>query len=103
MHIVTSFPSLAKAAPLAIVNASGRTNLAYSTGLRLRSLGFPVDETQLKNDANKAEKTYIRYNSALIQPENPMIEALSVIFYGEKRPATPEERTTMLQPYELLL
>lgn len=89
--------------PLAIVNASGRTNLAYSTALRLRSLGFLVDETQLKNETNKVEKTYLRYNSALVQADNSLLEALSVIFYGEKRPATPEELINMVQPYELVL
>lgn len=102
-HIVTTFPTLAKSAPLAIVNASGRTNLAYSTALKLRSLGFSVDETQLKNETNKVEKTYLRYNSALIQVDNPLIEAISVLFYGEKRPATAEELVNMIQPYELVL
>lgn len=100
---MTTFPTLGGAAPLTIVNASGRTNLAYSTALRLRSLGFSVDDTQLKNETNKVEKTYLRYNSALIQVDNPLIEALSVLFYGEKRPATPEELMTMVQPYELVL
>lgn len=102
-HIVTTFPALMNTAPIAIANASGRTNLAYSTALRLRSLGFPVDETQLKNETNKVEKTFLRYNSTLIQPENPMLEALSILFYGEKRPATPEELIHMTQPYELVL
>ncbi len=102
-HIVTTFPTLSKAAPLAIVNASGRTNLAYSTALRLRSLGFPVDETQLKNETVKVEKTYLRYNSSLVQADSPLLEALSVLFYGEKRLATPEELVTMVHPYELVL
>lgn len=100
---MTTFPTLLREAPLAIVNASGRTNLAYSTALRLRSIGFPVDEAQLKNDPQKVEKTYLRYNSSLIQEESPLLEAISVIFYGEKRPATPEELLTMTQPYELVL
>ena len=102
-HIVTTFPTLSKAAPLAIVNASGRTNLAYSTALRLRSLGFPVDETQLKNETVKVEKTYLRYNSSLVQADSPLLEALSVLFYGQKRLATPEELVTMVHPYELVL
>lgn len=103
VHIVTNYPMLENSPPLAIANASGRTNLAYSTALRLRSLGFPVDETQLKNETNKVEKTYLRYNSALVQADNSLLEALSVIFYGEKRPATPEELMNMVQPYELVL
>jgi len=103
VHIVTNYPILEKSPPLAIVNASGRTNLAYSTALRLRSLGFPVDEEQLKNETNKVEKTYLRYNSSLIQADNSLLEALSVLFYGEKRPATPEELVNMVQPYELVL
>ncbi|MEI6711943.1 MAG: LytR C-terminal domain-containing protein [bacterium] len=103
MHIVTTFPALSKAPPIAIVNASGRTNLAYTTALKLRSLGFPIDETQLKNETNKVEKTYLRYNSSLIQADNPLLDAISVLFYGEKRPATPEELLTMTQPYELVL
>lgn len=102
-HIVTTYPELTKAQPLAIVNASGRTNLAYSTALRLRSLGFPVDETQLKNAPEKVEKTYLRYNSSFIQADDPLLEALSVLFYGEKRPATSEELLTMVEPYELVL
>lgn len=81
VHIVTTFPLLAKAPPLAIVNASGRTNLAYSTALRLRSIGYPVTETQLKNETNKVEKTYVRYNPALVQANNVLLEALSVVFY----------------------
>lgn len=62
-----------------------------------------MDETQLKNETTKVEKTYLRYNAALIQAENPMLEAISVMFYGEKRPATPEEVVLMVQPYELVL
>jgi hypothetical protein len=100
---VTTFPSLAKIAPLAIVNASGRTNLAYSTALRLRSIGFNIDESQLKNDTIKVEKTYLRYNSAIIQADSHLLEALSILFYGEKRPATPDELVNMAQPYELVL
>ncbi len=100
---MTTFPTIATSSPLAIVNASGRTNLAYSTALRLNSIGFPIDETQLKNDTVKVEKTYLRYNPALVQADSPLLEALSVLFYGEKRPATPEELVNMLQPYELVL
>lgn len=100
---MTTFPTLSKEVPLAIVNASGRTNLAYSTALKLRSLGFPVDEEQLKNEPQKVEKTYVRYNSSLIQADSPLLEALSVLFYGEKRPATPEELLMMVRPYELVL
>lgn len=102
-HIVTTYPSVGKESPLAIINASGRTNLAYSTALRLQSLGFPINDTQLKNEATKVEKTYLRYNSALIQPTNSLMEALSVLFYGEKRVATTEELATMVSPYELVL
>ncbi len=102
-HIVTTFPAILTEAPFAIVNASGKTNLAYSTALKLRSMGFPVDEAQLKNDPQKVEKTYLRYNSSLVQADDPLLEALSVIFYGEKRPATSEELLNMVQPYELVL
>lgn len=100
---MTTFPTISREAPLAIVNASGRLNLAYSTALQLRSIGFPVDEEQLKNEPQKVEKTYLRYNSSLIQADSPLLEALSVLFYGEKRPATPEEILNMVQPYELVL
>ena len=100
---MTTFPTISKEAPLAIVNASGRTNLAYSTALKLRSIGFPIDEKQLKNEPVKVEKTYLRYNSSLIQADVPLMEALSILFYGEKRPATPEEILNMVQPYELVL
>ncbi len=102
-HIVTTYPSLETAAPLTVINASGRTNLAYSTAIRLKSLGFPVEENQFKNEPEKVEATYLRYNSALVQVDNPLIDALSVLFYGEKRPATPEEQLQMTQPYELVL
>jgi hypothetical protein len=78
-------------------------NLAYSTALKLRSIGFSVDEEQLKHAPEKVEKTYLRYNSSLIQADSPLLEALSVVFYGEKRPATPEELLNMVQPYELVL
>lgn len=100
---MTTYPVLEKTAPLTVVNASGRSNLAYSTAIRLKSLGFPVEETQFRNDAEKTEKTYLRYNSTLVQAGHPLIDALSVLFYGEKRPATPEEQIQMTQPYELVL
>jgi hypothetical protein len=102
-HIVTTFPMIAHEPPLAIVNASGRTNLAYSTALKLRAVGFPIEEEQLKNAPEKVVKTYLRYNSSLMQVDSPMLEALSILFYGEKRPATSEEILTMVQPYELVL
>jgi hypothetical protein len=62
-----------------------------------------VDDSQLKNEPNKVEKTYLRYNAALIQGDNPLLESLSVIFYGKKRPATADELLNMVQPYELVL
>jgi hypothetical protein len=45
----------------------------------------------------------LRYNSTIIQPNNPLLEWMSLIFYGETKPATPEELANMTTPYELVL
>lgn len=103
VQIVTSFPTISHQQPLAVVNASGATFLASSVALKLHSIGFPVTEDGIKNQKEKVEKTFLRYNSTIIQPNNPLLEWLSLIFYGDKRPATPEELANMTTPYELVL
>lgn len=101
--IITQYPSISKNPWMAVVNASGRTNLALSVGLKLKSIGIPVDETQIKNQKEKVEKTFIRYNSSIITPDHMMLQAITLAFSGEKRPATDTEKTTMVSPYELVL
>lgn len=100
---VTTFPDILKQPPLTIVNASGKTGLAMTVALKLHSIGFPVSEDNLRNQTEKAEKTFIRYNSDIIQMDNILLSALSPVFSGEKRPATPEEKLTMVGAYELVL
>jgi hypothetical protein len=56
-----------------VVNASGRTNLALSVALKLKSVGIPVDEAQIKNQTEKVEKTFIRYNSSIIKSDNTLL------------------------------
>ncbi|MBP7806123.1 LCP family protein [Candidatus Gracilibacteria bacterium] len=101
--IITQYPSLSKNPGIAVVNASGRTNLALSMALKLKSIGVPIDETQIKNQKEKVEKTFIRFNSSIIKPDNIVLNALTLGFSGEKRPATDVEKTTMISPYELVL
>jgi len=62
------------------VNASGKTNLALTIALKLKSIGLPVDETQIKNQSEKVEKTFIRYNSSIIQSDNILLEAIGLTF-----------------------
>lgn len=38
-----------------------------------------------------------------MQPDNHVLDALTLVFSGEKREATLEERATMNTPYELVL
>jgi LCP family protein required for cell wall assembly len=101
--VITQYPSLSKNPGISIVNASGRTNLALSMALKLKAVGFPIDETQIKNQKEKVEKTFIRFNSSIIKPDNIVLSALTLWFSGEKRPATDIEKTTMVAPYELVL
>lgn len=101
--IITQYPSIGQERGIAVVNASGRTNLALSVALKLKSVGIPVDETQIKNQPEKTQKTFIRYNPAIIKPDSPLLSAVTLIFYGEKREATEIEKTTMVSPVELVL
>lgn len=101
--IITQYPSLPDNPGIAVVNASGRTNLALSIALKLKSIGISVDETQIKNQKEKVEKTFIRYNSSIIQPDNILLSAITLTFSGEKRPATDTEKASMISPYELVL
>lgn len=101
--IITQYPKLLSEFPITIVNASGKTNLALSVALRLRSIGFPVDEKQIRNQKEKIAKTFIRYNSLIIKPENEVLHALSSLATVEVREATTEERLTMVWSYELVL
>ncbi len=94
--IITQYPKLLSEFPITIVNASGKTNLALSVALRLRSIGFPVDEKQIRNQKEKIAKTFIRYNSLIIKPENEVLHALSSLATVEVREATTEERLTMV-------
>ena len=89
--------------PLTVVNASGKTNLALSVALKLRSIGFPVDERQIRNQKEKSEKTFIRYNSLIIQPDNLLLQAIISVFGFEARESTAEERIGMIGSYELVL
>ncbi len=103
VQIVTTSPDISNQQPLGVVNASGATFLASSVAIKLHSIGFPITEKEIKNQKEKVEKTFLRYNSTIIQPNNPLLEWLSLIFYGEKKPATPEELANMTTPYELVL
>lgn len=101
--IITQYPSIGQEPGIAVVNASGRTNLALSVALKLKSVGIPVDETQIKNQTEKVEKTFIRYNSSIIKSDNTLLWAITLASYGEKREATPAEKINMVSPYELVL
>lgn len=101
--IVSQYPSVEQEIGVAVVNASGRTNLALTIALRLKSIGIPVDDTQIKNQPEKIENTFIRYNSSIIKPDSVFLDALTLAFAGEKREATEAEKTTMVSPYELVL
>jgi LCP family protein required for cell wall assembly len=103
LAIITQYPTISKSPGIAVVNASGKTNLALSVALKLKSIGIPIDETQIKNQKEKIEKTFIRYNTSIITPDNHLLDAVSLIFYGEKRPASYTEVSTMVSPYELVL
>lgn len=103
VSIITQYPSLQKEPGLAVVNASGKTNLALTIALKLRSIGIPIDETQIKNQTEKVEKTFIRYNSSIIQSDNILLAAMGLAFSGEKREATEAEKISMVVPYELVL
>lgn len=80
VQVFTDYPTLLREFPLTIVNASGRTNLALSVALKLRSIGVPVDERQIRNQKEKSDKTFIRYNSLIIKPENILLQAIVSIF-----------------------
>lgn len=101
--IITQYPTLQKEPGIAVVNASGKTNLALTVALKLKSIGIPVDETQIKNQSEKVENTFIRYNSSIIQSDNTLLEAIGLTFSWEKREATDTEKTSMVVPYELVL
>lgn len=101
--IVTKHPSIRSQTGLAVVNASGKTNLALTVALKLKSIGIPIDDTQIKNQPEKIEKTFIRYNSAIIWADNSFLEAITLAFSWEKREATEAEKLTMVSPYELVL
>ena len=103
VQIFTTYPTLLKQFPVTIVNASGRTNLALSVALKLRAIGFPVDDRQLRNQKEKVEKTFIRYNSLIIKPENVLIKALTWVFGLEAHEAPTDERIGMVWSYELVL
>lgn len=102
-QVITTYPTLLKEFPITVVNASGRTNLALSIALKLRSIGFPVDERQIRNQKDKIEKTFIRYNSLIIKPDNVVLKALLSVFGFDIREATPDERISMIGSYELVL
>lgn|GEM_PF-1027128 len=101
--IVSEYPSIDSNIGLAVVNASGRTNLALTIALKLKSIGIPIDDTQIKNQSEKVEKTFIRYNSSIMGQDNVLLDAMTLAFAGEKREATDLEKTTMMSPYELVL
>jgi len=101
--IITQYPSIQKETGIAVVNGSGRTNLALTVALKLKSIGIPVDETQIKNQSEKIENTFIRYNSSIIQADSMVLDTMSLVFSGEKREATEIEKTSMISPYELVL
>ncbi len=101
--IITTYPNITKEPWIAVVNASGKSNLALSIGLKLKSVGIPVDDKQIKNQTEKVEKTFIRYNPAIISEDNPLLSAISLMFYGEKRAASETEKALMIAPYELVL
>ncbi len=102
-QVITTYPTLLREFPITVVNASGRTNLALSIALKLRSIGFPVDERQIRNQKDKIEKTFIRYNSLIIKPDNVVLKALLSVFGFDIREATPDERISMVGSYELVL
>lgn len=101
--VVTEFPKIQSAPKLWIVNASWKTNLALSIGLKLQSIGIPVDGTQIKNQKEKSPTTFIRYNSNIIKKDTMFLQAMKLVFSGDIRPATESELKTMIAPYELVL
>jgi len=62
-----------------------------------------VDEKQIRNQKEKVDKTFIRYNSLIIKPQNEVLHALSSLASIQVREATPEERVSMVGSYELVL
>ena len=103
VKIVTMYPLITEQQPVKVINASGKTNLALNVAIRLRSLGFPVDEAQIANLPTKSDKTFLRYDASIDPTNNIFLAAFSLLYDGEKRPATPEEKATMTWPYELVL
>lgn len=103
VQVFTTYPTLLRELPVTVVNASGRTNLALSIALKLRSIGFPVNDSQIRNQKEKSEKTFIRYNSNIIQSDNVLITALVSVFGFEVREANIDERLAMTSPYEIVL
>lgn len=101
--IVTQYPTIMNETGLGVVNASGKTNLALTIALKLKSIGLPVDDTQIKNQPEKIEKTFIRYNSSILWADNQFLGAITLAFPWEKREATEAEKLTMVSPYELVL
>jgi LCP family protein required for cell wall assembly len=103
VSIITQYPWLQSEPGIAVVNGSGKTNLALTIALKLKAIGIPVDETQIKNQTEKVEKTFIRYNTSILPANSTFLSAMSLAFHGEKREASESERLWMLAPYELVL
>ena len=101
--IITQYPQIWSSDWIAVVNASGKTNLALTVALKLKSIGIPVDAESIKNQTEKVETSFIRYNAATITPDHPLLNAIKLTFWGEIRAAKPEELTSMSWPYELVL
>jgi LCP family protein required for cell wall assembly len=103
VNVMITYPNLWSEASMTIVNASGKTNLALSVALKLRSIGIPVSDTQIRNQKERVEKTFIRYNSLIIKPDNILLKSFTSLFALEIREATPDEKIDMLGAYELVL
>lgn len=80
VNIFTLYPRLLQEFPLTVVNASGRTSLATSVAVKLRSVGIPVDDRQIRNQKERSEKTFLRYNSLIIKPDSSVIRVMSTVF-----------------------
>ncbi len=102
-RIHMEYPGLHQREKVSILNWSKKNGFANTVALRLKSLGFPIDDTLVKNNPTPAEKTFIRYNPQSVSADHPFLLAIRILFFGEIRPASQEEITIMTSPYELVL
>lgn len=97
------YPNISSLPGVGVVNASGKTNGALNVAFRLKSIGIPVDEKGIKNQKEKVELSFIRYNSDIVQSDHEFFRVIQSIFVGEIRSATDLEKAEMKSPYEIVL